>query len=161
MAHLRDSGTTNEDLDFMVSMVMDNIGMIDWEEICLGVSQYHFDHIYSTVKDPDAAIPLRPEKVNEHFREHNIDPRLTALFGILDLKKIEKEVKAGICKQNALTGEQIVDPAQFKNFLMIITKSYKDIYSWDTTTMNFLCKDAALNDMGKALVDRKKAVRKF
>ena len=160
MAHVRDTNTTNQDLDFMVSMVMENIGMIEWQEICVAVSQYQFDHIYTAAKDPSQAIPLSPEKVNEHFREHNIDPRLTALFAILDLKKAEKEAKEAMLKQNAVTDEKVVDQVQLKNFLLIV-KTYKELYSWDTTNMNFLCKDPALNEMGKTLVDRKKAVRKF
>ncbi len=160
MCHVRDTNTTSHDLNVVMGLVIDNIGMLKWAEICLAVSQYVWDHITSTAKDPEAVIPLSPEKVNEHFRQHNLDPRLANLFALVDLKEAEEEVKASLKKVNALTDESVVDPVQLRN-LALIQKIKKELYLWDTVNMNFLCKDAELNNIGRQLINVKKAVRKF
>lgn len=160
MCHVRDTNTTSQDLNNVMALVLENIGMLKWAEICLAVSQYVWDHITSTAKDPEAVIPLSPDKVNEHFRQHNLDPRLSNLFALIDLKEAEEEVKASLKKVNALTDESVVDPVQLRN-LALIQKIKKELYSWDTTNMNFLCKDAELNNIGRQLLNVKKAVRKF
>jgi hypothetical protein len=110
-----------EEFSGLWTMIRDKISTCHFPLFCKKVSKA-YEEIRVRVNDrlqphEKPLPPWPPKKVAEHFRSHPLDPELTDLLAIRDLKEW-KEVAAHAMKiQNSETGEVKLDEKQAKLWL--------------------------------------------